>query len=297
MTSLTIGQTVAGAARRFTAAGLDTARLDARLLLAHALGRDTAPPGMADEELVGAVTARAFERLCQARLTGVPVSRLIGHRDFWRDRFMIDSHGLDPRPDSETLVEQALAWAAQSGRHGRHMRILDLGTGSGCLLLSLLRELPLSTGVGIDLSAGACRLARRNGEALGLNGRCDFAVGDWLAAISGRFDLVVCNPPYIPSGDIARLDREVREHEPRRALDGGADGLAAYRSLLPGLASVVSSGGCVLLEIGMGQADVVATMAMGFGFVAEAHNDLAGIVRCLRLEANKAGDGGGVPVN
>ena len=290
--AITVGRAVADVAQRFSASGIDTGRLDARLLMANVLGLASAHPGIHDERLLGPDDVRTFDRLCHARLAGTPISRLIGRRAFWRDEFSIDGETLDPRPDSETLIEQALAWVDRTASRDQPLRILDLGTGSGCLLLSILRELPAGYSFGLDLSLGACRTARANAVALGLDQRCAFVVGDWMEAVGGVFDLVLCNPPYIPSGDIAGLATEVRAFDPRCALDGGADGLASYRRVVPALHTVLSVNGCALLEVGIDQAASVADLAAESGFASSAYTDLAGVMRCIRLDARGVAPGG-----
>ena len=157
-----------------------------------------------------------------------PLSRIIGRREFWGLEFLLSADTLDPRPESETVIEAILARLPD---RDRAYRFLDLGTGTGCLLLALLSEYPAASGIGIDIAPGAARTARDNAERLGIGGRAQFAVGSWAAALTGRFDAVVANPPYIEHAAIADLPREVRQYDPIRALDGGADGLAAYRAI------------------------------------------------------------------
>jgi release factor glutamine methyltransferase len=208
-----------------------------------------------------------------------PLSRIIGRREFWGLEFMLSGDTLDPRPESETVVEAVLARLPD--RTGAY-RFLDLGTGTGCLLLALLSEFPRAIGVGIDIAAGAARTARRNAELLGLGGRAHFVVGDWVRAVAGGFDAVVANPPYIATPAVARLAPEVRNHDPHRALDGGADGLLAYRAIAVDLHRLLLSGGIFAAEIGQGQADSVAAILVQNGLAIDglAH-DLAGIVRCV----------------
>ncbi|MSP87837.1 MAG: peptide chain release factor N(5)-glutamine methyltransferase [Alphaproteobacteria bacterium] len=267
------------AARRLTAAGIAGARLDARLLLAHALG-------VAPDEIMARrgdrpteAVAVDFERLLVRRLAREPVSRIRGRREFWSLEFEIGPDTLDPRPDSETLIEAALACLAD---RGAPWRILDLGTGSGCLLLAMLSELPAATGVGIDRASGALAIAAANAHRLGLDRRCRFLCGDWAAGLAGRFDLIVANPPYIPSADIAALEPEVRDHDPVLALAGGVDGLDAYRAIAAELPRLLAVEGRAVLELGNGQAEPVAKIMVEAGLVLSAvRPDLAGVARAL----------------
>jgi len=180
----------------------------------------------------------------------------MGVRQFYGRSFRIDGSTLDPRPDTETLIEAALTlvdrWAP--------LRLLDLGTGSGCILITLLAELRKATGVGVDLSLPALECALANAKTLGIAERADFLASDWLEAVSGTFDLVVANPPYLSQADMAGLAREVRDHDPIGALDGGPDGLSAYRRIAPKLRKVLRPGGIALFEIGPSQADAVSTL-------------------------------------
>ncbi len=212
--------------------------------------------------------------LVARRAAREPLARIVGRREFWSREFALSPETFDPRPDSETVVEAALA-ARPAFRHA-----LDLGTGSGCLLAALLVERPEAWGLAIDRSPGACRTARRNLRGL----RAMVAAGDWARAVSGRFDLVVCNPPYIPSAVIAGLMPEVRDHDPALALDGGADGLDAYRAVLGDLPRLLAPGGAAVLELGLGQAEAVAALAETGGLQVERiHPDLAGIPRAMVL--------------
>jgi release factor glutamine methyltransferase len=228
---------------------------------------------------LGAAAADA-QRYGARRAAGEPLSRIVGEREFWGLTFALAPEALDPRPETETIVEAALA--AFASRRGEALRIVDFGVGSGALLAALLSEFPAARGVGVDLSAGAAAQARANLESLGLGARAQIRIGDWAEGIEGAFDLIVANPPYIPSGDIAGLAREVREHDPRLALDGGADGLDAYRALAPEIARLLAPAGRFYLEVGAGQADAVKTLATAAGLVDLAtHRDLAGIERVV----------------
>ncbi len=274
-----LGQTLAAAAARLAAAGIASPRLDARVLAAHVLGVE---PGVvfnrADARL-DAGQAEAFENLIAARLDHRPVAHLIGAREFWSLPFKVTADTLVPRPDSETLIDAVLE---RVGARHQPLRILDLGAGSGCLVLALLSELACATGLGIDASAESVDIAADNARRLGLAGRVEFRLGDWAGGVGEVFDIVVCNPPYVRSADIDRLEPEVARFEPRSALDGGADGLDAYRALAPALPRLLAADGIAVLEIGFGQAAAVARIIRGGGLqVVEIKDDLAGIPRCV----------------
>ena len=228
---------------------------------------------------LGAAAADA-RRYGARRAAGEPLSRIVGEREFWGLSFALSPEALDPRPETETIVEAALA--ALAARRGEALRIVDFGVGSGALLAALLSEFPAARGLGVDLSPGAAAQARANLEALGLAARAEIRVGDWAKEIAGGFDLIVANPPYIPSGEIAGLAREVRDHDPRLALDGGADGLDAYRALAPEIARLLAPAGRFFFEVGAGQAAAVKALATSAGLVDLAtHRDLAGIERVV----------------
>jgi release factor glutamine methyltransferase len=225
--------------------------------------------------------ATLLEAALGRRAAGEPVARILGAWEFWGLPFALAPETLVPRPDTETVVEAALA--ALPDRRAR-LRLLDLGTGSGCLLVALLTELPDATGLGLDRSAGALATARKNAQANGVGERALFACGDWCASVRGPFDLVVSNPPYIPAATIAGLDREVAEHDPRAALDGGADGLDAYRRILReiGAGGILAAGAPIVVEIGYDQADDVRTLGIDAGLTFKGlARDLAGHVRAL----------------
>ena len=278
---ITLRHAVYLAGQQLRAAGIDDATTDAALLLAHAIGSDRLTLISDADRRLSEGEAAAMAALVAARCRHMPVSRLLGRREFWSLDFAINDAVLDPRPDSETAVAAALAQLPTvDGRY----RIADLGTGSGCLLLALLAERPRAWGVGLDLSFAAAQMARRNGADLGLSARAQFVVGNWGQGLKGSFDLIVANPPYIPTGDIAGLAREVRCHDPALALDGGEDGFAAYRSLAPDLLRLLKPSGQAIMECGHDQAAGVAAVlelaglrCLGF------HADLAGIDRCVRV--------------
>ncbi len=270
-------EALAAASRRLAAAGIEQPRRDARLLLGALLEATPEALLIDSERPLTAAEAAGFAALVARRAAREPVSRILGRREFWGLALRLSPDTLDPRPDSETLVEAGLdrlmprdaAW-----------RLLDLGTGSGCLLLALLSELPNAWGLGVDLSPGAAATARANACALGLAGRAGFAVADWTAGLSGRFDLIVCNPPYVEAA--AELAPEVAVYDPPPALFAGTEGLDAYRRLLPQLPALLAPGGQVLLELGAGQAEPVAALARAAGFTRiDARADLSGTPRCL----------------
>lgn len=266
-------------ARRLAAAGIPGARREARLILAHALGVEPATILGYPERPV--VDAHCYDGLIARRAGRQPLSHLTGRREFWSLYFEVTPATLDPRADSETLVEAVLA--AVPDRRAV-LCILDFGTGTGCLLLALLTELPNAMGLGVDIAEDALAVARRNAARLGLADRALFAVGDWGASLAGPFDVIVGNPPYIPAGEIAGLQREVAEFEPRRALDGGADGLDAYRRLGPDISRLLAQGGVAVLEFGLGQGPAVARLMSAEGLAPQGFSaDIAGHDRCLAL--------------
>jgi release factor glutamine methyltransferase len=264
---------------RLQAACVGEARREARLLLAAAIGIDQTALLADPDRLVEQQAAARFAAYVGRREQREPVSRILGTREFWSLTFRVTPATLDPRPDSETLIEAALA--AVAGRAAA-LRILDLGTGTGCLLLALLAELPHATGLGIDLDAAAVAAAQANARDLGLADRAVFRVGDWLAGEAEFFDVVVANPPYIPAADIDLLEPEVARWEPRRALAGGADGLDAYRILAPQIAARLQPEGVAVLEFGAGQDQAVARILMSSGLeIRGFRHDLGGVLRCV----------------
>lgn len=222
--------------------------------------------------------------LLARRLAGEPVDRILGRRGFWTLDLKIAPDVLSPRSDTETIVRAALERLAGEGRTGDRLRLLDLGTGTGAILLALLSELPNAVGLGIDASDAALETAATNAALAGLPARTDWRKGDWGSGLSGPFDVIVSNPPYIPSGDIAALDREVRDHDPVLALDGGADGLACYRAILPRLTGLLAPRGFAVLEIGFGQdRDVAALARAAMLDVVGLKPDLGGVPRAMVL--------------
>ncbi len=227
----TMRQSFVAAARLLRKAGIGSPELDARLLLCHAAGINQEAYVADPERRLLQDEHALYGRLIERRLDGEPVSRILGRREFYGRSFLVDRHTLDPRPETETLVEATLAFVARKGAWGQKLRLLDLGTGTGCLLLTLLAELEGATGVGTDVSAAALLLAGINARDLGVEARARFVAGDWLDAVAWHFDLVVANPPYLTTAEIGQLPREVGRHDPLVALDGGrgrAQGLSAH---------------------------------------------------------------------
>ncbi len=277
--SRTVEALLGDAVEELEAAGIPSPRADARLLLqaalnrcAEALIRDPRAPVASDD-------ADLFFSLIARRRRREPVSRILGKREFWSLDFAVAPDTLDPRPDSETVVEAALE---RCGDRTKPLRVLDLGTGSGCLLLAVLSELPGATGVGTDIAEGAVAAAARNAVRHGLSERASFLCTDWDTDIDGQFELILCNPPYVASSEIDGLQPEVSLWEPRTALDGGTDGLAAYRRLAPAIAGRLAPGGAAFLEIGTGQEQPVERIMAARDLARFASKaDLGGIVRCL----------------
>ncbi len=256
----------------------DTPRLDAELLLAHVLGEDRLRMLMGREPVSAAARA-AFDALLARRRAFEPVAHLTGEREFWSLPIRVTPDVLVPRPDSETLIAEALAHFA--GRPPQSA--LDLGTGSGALLLAALSEWPGARGLGIDRSDAALAVARDNGARLGLSARAAFAAGDWATGVEGLFDLILCNPPYIEDG--AELMPDVARYEPAGALFGGVDGLDCYRRLLPDVPRLLAPGGVALFEFGLGQGPALLEIAGQLGMRARLAEDLTGRARVLAIAA------------
>ncbi|MBR0672596.1 peptide chain release factor N(5)-glutamine methyltransferase [Neoroseomonas soli] len=274
-----VGAWLCQAGQVLRAAGIEQPRLEARWLLAHVLGcreedllRDPRAP-------VPAGKGRAFAELLRRRTAREPLAHLVGHVGFWTLDLAVSDATLVPRPDTEAVVEAALAAFPD---RSQVRRVLDLGTGTGALLLAVLAECPGAWGLGIDVAPAAAALAARNAAANGLAARAGFVAGDWDAPLAGRFDLVLSNPPYIESGAIADLMPEVALHEPRLALDGGLDGLDAYRRILRRAPFLLAPGGRLVLEIGAGQRPGVEAIARREGLaLLAADRDLGGVERAL----------------
>lgn len=274
-------------ARRLAAGGVEGPDREARLLLELATGL---PPSAAvldpDREIDAAAGAR-LDALLARRLGGEPIARLACVQEFYGRRFLLGPETLVPRADTETVVDAVLAAAGGLGTGQRPLRILDLGTGSGCLLVTLLAEIPGAIGIGVDRSLGALCIAAENARRLGVADRALLVAGDWHEAIVGPFDVVVSNPPYVRSADIATLAPEVRSHDPRAALDGGTDGLDCYRVIAAGLSRIAPSG-AVFLEVGMGQGEDVARILAAAGAIGPGRRlviraDLSGVQRCVAV--------------
>jgi len=276
-----------GAARRrlaleFRRGGLDAPELDARIIVGHALGLDHTALAAQSSRMLAADEAGAIAALSARRLAREPVARLLGRKEFWGLPLKVNAETLLPRPETETVVEAALTAVDCDDRRWRALRIADLGTGSGALLLALLSELPHARGIGTDISRAALGCARANAAALGLVDRAAFAACDFGAALNGPLDLIVANPPYVARADIAALEVEVRDFDPPRALDGGPDGLAAYRAIAPQARRLLAPDGNLVVELGFGRLAAVRSIfvAAGLAPVAVRH-DLSGVDRAL----------------
>ncbi len=259
----------------------DNPRLEARLLLAHALGVTRA-------DLIRdprrRIDTTAYQALLARRMAHEPIALILGTREFWSLSFEVSAATLIPRPDTETVIEAALA--AYAGR-SPPARILDLGTGTGCLMLALLHEFPAEVAVGVDLEPSAVALASRNAARLGMAERAIFACADWTNALTGQFDLIVSNPPYVAEPDMTTLMPDVGRYEPRLALAAGADGCDAYRALIPRLRQFLAPDGVAILEFGAGQADIVGALGREHGFEVSLRADLAGIPRAITFSIGK----------
>ena len=267
--------------RAFSDAAVDTPDLDARMLVSEALRADAVEIAARPEAPLGAEAAAQLGDFARRRLAREPVGRILGRREFWGLSLGLSPETLEPRPDTETVVEAALACSPD---RQAPLRVLDLGTGSGCVLIALLHELSRAIGVGVDQSLGALRTARHNAVRNGVAGRAAFVAANWSAAVRAQFDLIVSNPPYIMSAVLAGLAPEVREHDPPGALDGGSDGLAAYRRIFAEAGELLDAAGALVLEIGSDQEQAVRELAGSAGFrVIEVAHDLAGHPRAVVL--------------
>ncbi|MBV8132331.1 MAG: peptide chain release factor N(5)-glutamine methyltransferase [Alphaproteobacteria bacterium] len=271
------------AASTLSRAGFAEPRRLARRLVARALDLTPAELLGHPEQVLDEQQTSRF-RLALDRMAGrEPLSRILGRREFWSLEFELSPDTLDPRPETETVVEAVLRRVSD---RRAPFRLLDLGAGTGCILLALLSELPAATGIGVDIVAGAMITARRNAAAIGLAKRAHFFVGDWGAALTGGFEVIVSNPPYIASAALANLPCEVALYDPCLALDGGADGLGAYRSLVRDLPRLLKPGAVFVSEVGLGQASAVAAILQASGLAIEScERDLAGIRRCVVARA------------
>jgi release factor glutamine methyltransferase len=281
------GQTVEAARRtltsRFKSGHIDSAELDARMLVGAALDLDLTGIIAAASRLVTKDQSAIIGDFARRRLAGEPVARIVGRKEFWGLPLQLSPATLVPRPDTETVVELALEMLRAASASNRLLRIADIGTGSGAILLALLFELPDAYGVGTDISEAALQTARANSAGLGFASRAGFVACDYAAALSGAFDLIVSNPPYIRSAELDDLAVEVRDHDPHRALDGGADGLDAYRTLVPQTARLLGPGGALVVEAGHDQSSDIEGLIMAAGLTRERppKADLAGIRRAV----------------
>ncbi|HAY47939.1 peptide chain release factor N(5)-glutamine methyltransferase [Thalassospira sp.] len=291
--SATLGTLMAEGVAALNEAGIENARMDVRILLARAAGVDGGRISAWPEEEVAADKEAAFRDMIARRSGHEPVGRILGERDFWRHTFKLAPETLEPRPDSETLVE----WAIDFLEDNDAPRIVDFGTGTGCLLLSTIGDLPGSSGIGLDISEGAVACARENARALDLDGQVEFRVSDWDSALDDReradgFDLVMSNPPYITRDEMETLSPEVQKFDPRIALTDEGDGLAAYRVLSQVAFDLAKPGGFVIFEIGRGQEKDVGQLLVEAGFVGvEYREDLGGIVRCVAAKKTRCSVG------
>lgn len=291
--ALTLGALMEEAVSALRDAGIENARMDARILLSNAAEVDGSRITAWPEDVVTNDRAAKFRDMVARRLKREPVSRILGQRDFWRHSFKLSPETLDPRPDSETIVELALDWLEDEDAP----TVLDFGTGTGCLLLSIVGDLQNANGLGVDISEGAVACARENAKLLDLADQVEFRVSNWDSAITDEerqtgFDLVVSNPPYITQADMEVLSPEVREYDPRLALTDEGDGLSAYRILSQVAFSLVKPAGFVIFEIGQGQEDDVARLLVEAGFVGvEYREDLGGIVRCVAAKKTRCSVG------
>lgn len=282
----TVREALRAATAHLEAAGVPDAAVDARYLVAHALGVERAVLLRAPEHVIDDDARRRLIDMLTRRAAREPVSRIIGERAFHGLTLALNADTLDPRPDTETLVNVALALAADIQVQDGPLKILDLGTGTGAIVLALLAALPNAEATATDISASALDMARRNAERHGLAGRIRFVQSRWLDDVDGRYHLVISNPPYIPSAEIAGLAAEVAQWDPRRALDGGPDGLDAYRAILADASRALEPDGWAILEVGHDQAAEVAALAVNHGLAPAPLDwlllrDLGGNTRCV----------------
>ena len=271
-------------AKKFRDGGIDSPELDARILIGHALGLDHATLAASGTRILSAEQYRAIVAIAERRLAREPVARITGIKEFWSLRLRVSEATLVPRPDTETVVEAALAALDGRGARSRAWRICDLGTGCGAILLALLTELPNSFGVGSDIDPAAIAMASENARRLRLT-RAAFLACEMATALRGPFDIIVSNPPYIAAGDFDALPPEVRLFDPRVALDGGCDGLESYRAIAAAAAVLLTPGGFLVVELGVGRAEPVADVIAAAGLAPLAPRpDLSGVPRALVAE-------------
>jgi release factor glutamine methyltransferase len=260
-------------------AGIETPAVDARSLIAFALSCDRLQLLTDKDRLLREEEIASIDAIILRRAAREPVARIKGSREFWGLDFTLNEATLDPRPDSETLIETALSLKEQP------THILDLGTGSGCLLLSLLHEFQTASGLGIDQSSRAIDQAQKNATLLNLSSRATFIQSDWFEKVTGKFDLIISNPPYISSADIETLEPEVKQHDPLAALDGGPQGLDPYKIIIPHARDYLTQMGSLLFEVGINQSADIAALLKEYNFSVSIHKDLNGIERCVMGKA------------
>ncbi|MFT6559426.1 peptide chain release factor N(5)-glutamine methyltransferase [Sneathiella sp.] len=282
--SLSIADAVRQATIRLKKAGIIGASQDARILLADIFAGDREIQFREPERLLTKAQSDAFENFIHRRESREPVSHILGRREFWSRNFYVTSDVLDPRPDSETLIEAALSIVDETVVS----KVLDLGTGSGCLILTLLAEIPQAQGLAVDQSSAALNIAAKNAAHLGLSGRISFKQSNWFSSVTGTYDLIISNPPYIETKVTETLEPEVSIYEPRAALDGGADGLVCYREIIHDIGQYLTPEGAVVFEVGKGQASDVAALLADQNFTdIRIHNDLASVERCVSARCKK----------
>jgi release factor glutamine methyltransferase len=279
---VSVAEAIRATAQDLRLAGIETPEVDTRALVGHALSLTRAQLLVQSNRILAPHEMDTISALAARRRKREPVSRIIGRREFWNLTLQITSDVLDPRPETETLIEAVLGFVAHGGRREERLRILDIGTGSGAIILALLGELPNATGVATDISRAALAVARTNAQAHGLSDRCDFIVSDSATGLAGPFDVIVANPPYVRRDEITRLEPEVRDYDPVLALDGGPDGLNVYRSIAWRALALLADKGRLFVELGLNQEVMVSTLFTSVGLtVAPARLDLAGIPRAL----------------
>jgi len=278
----TIADLIAEAAAKLAGSSIENPRREARLLLGHATGLRQETMIANPERVVEADCVEVFVQVVERRGSREPMSHILGYREFWDLRFSVNADVLDPRPETETIIEEVID---RFPVHSDRLCFADFGTGSGCLLLTLLATYGNAQGIGIEASAAACEIAKLNAQSLDLSGRAAIVHGDWNSVLLGcgaDIDCLVANPPYIPSTVIETLEPEVADFEPRLALDGGADGLNAYRVIIPMAFDALKPGGLIVLEVGKGQAAQVISMLVAAGFIdTKTRKDLAAIERVV----------------
>lgn len=288
MEELTIAEALSDAVDTLEEAGVESAHLDARLLLARVLGVGREYLTMHADAYLSDSELMAYDALVERRAAREPMAQILGEREFWSLNFRVTADTLDPRPDSECVIESVLDYVPNKGAR---LLMADFGVGTGCLLLSLLSEYPMAHGLGVDISPAALDVAGKNAVSLGLAARTHFHHTSWGTGVHGRYDVIVSNPPYIRESDMDGLAPEVADYEPRTALVAGKDGLDAYRALMPDLKRLLAPAGIAVLEFGKGQAAEVAAIAEANGLrLLETRCDLAGVERCAIFTHAAAND-------